>query len=57
MVIPGLQLCKPRGFLIVGKLEPDERLTVGTSRGDVFDPMEAWHHQRYPICTEKPAVF
>lgn len=57
MVIPGLQLCKPRGFLLVGKLEPDERLTVGMSRGDVFDPMEAWHHQRYPICTEKPAVF
>lgn len=27
MVIPGLQLCKPPGFLLVGKREPDEGLT------------------------------
>lgn len=34
MVIPGLQLCKPRGFLLVGKLEPDGRLT-GAHKGEM----------------------
>lgn len=33
MVVPGLQLCKPRGFLLVGKLEPDGRLT-GAHKGE-----------------------
>lgn len=48
MVIPGLQLCKPSGFLPVGKPEPDERFTEGMSKGDEmsFDPAEGWHQQR-----------
>lgn len=46
MAVPGLQLCKPRDFLLMGKSEADERLTEGISKVDIFDPMEAWHQQR-----------
>lgn len=46
MAVPGLQLCKPRDFLLMGKSEADERLTEGISKVDIFDPMEAWHQHR-----------
>ncbi|KAF4793545.1 hypothetical protein TURU_110080 [Turdus rufiventris] len=46
MAVPGLQMCKPRDFLLVGKSVTDERLTEGIPKVDVFDPMEAWHQQR-----------
>lgn len=36
MVIPGLQLCKPSGSPLVGKPEPDERLTEAMAKVDVF---------------------
>lgn len=56
MVIPGLQLCKPSGSPLVGKPEPDERLTEAMAKVDVF-----WSYgglapaERYPSCSVKPA--